>query len=256
MKRSPVAVVALASLFLVPGFALAAELRVEIRQATPTGPGDPLGEVTISDGPSGAIVKTALKGLPPGPHGFHIHENGSCQPTIENGQPVPAGGAGGHLDPQHTGKHEGPAGNGHLGDLPVLQVAGDGSATQTLTAPHIKDVGVLHGKSMVIHIGGDNYSDQPQPLGGGGARIACGVIEWGPFRSARGPSAANNSRIRRVTIVAHELAPADLVSAWWRGRVYAVTTGVILITGRRGTWSRCPPRAFDVGSGTLFRQRL
>ena len=59
----------------------------------------------------------------------------------------------------------------------MLQVAADGSATQTLTAPHIKDVGVLRGKSVVIHIGGDNYSDQPQPLGGGGARIACGVIE-------------------------------------------------------------------------------
>jgi superoxide dismutase, Cu-Zn family len=28
----------------------------------------------------------------------------------------------------------------------------------------------------MIHAGGDNYADQPQPLGGGGARIACGVI--------------------------------------------------------------------------------
>jgi Cu-Zn family superoxide dismutase len=176
MKGSPFAAV-VASFFLVPGFALAAELRVEIHQATPTGPGDSLGTVTISDGPNGAIVTTALKGLPPGPHGFHIHENGSCQPTTANGQPVPAGGAGGHLDPQHTGKHEGPAGNGHLGDLPVLQVAGNGSAAQTLTAPHIKDVAVLRGRSVVIHIGGDNYSDQPQPLGGGGARIGCGVVE-------------------------------------------------------------------------------
>jgi Cu-Zn family superoxide dismutase len=33
------------------------------------------------------------------------------------------------------------------------------------------------GNELVIHIGGDNYSDQPQPLGGGGARIACGAIE-------------------------------------------------------------------------------
>jgi Cu-Zn family superoxide dismutase len=28
----------------------------------------------------------------------------------------------------------------------------------------------------MIHAGGDNYADQPAPLGGGGARIACGVI--------------------------------------------------------------------------------
>jgi len=27
----------------------------------------------------------------------------------------------------------------------------------------------------MIHAGGDNYSDQPEPLGGGGGRIACGV---------------------------------------------------------------------------------
>ena len=25
--------------------------------------------------------------------------------------------------------------------------------------------------------GGDNYADQPQPLGGGGGRIACGVFD-------------------------------------------------------------------------------
>jgi superoxide dismutase, Cu-Zn family len=29
----------------------------------------------------------------------------------------------------------------------------------------------------MIHSGGDNYSDAPAPLGGGGARIACGVIK-------------------------------------------------------------------------------
>src|SRR5260370_8768995 len=101
MKGSPVAAIALVSLFLLPGLAAAAELRAEIRQATPTGPGDLVGTVTISDGPGVAVVKTSLKGLPPGPHGFHIHENGSCQPTTANGQPVPAGGPAAHFDPQH-----------------------------------------------------------------------------------------------------------------------------------------------------------
>src|SRR3984893_14640015 len=148
-----------------------------MRQATPIGAGEALAVQTVSDGPGGAVVTTVLRGLPPGPHGFHIHENGSCQPTTANGQPVPAGGAGGHLDPQHTGKHEGPEESRHPGGLPFLQGAGEGSATQTLTAPHIKDVSALRGKSVVVHVGGDNYSDQPQPLGGGGARIGCGVIE-------------------------------------------------------------------------------
>jgi Cu-Zn family superoxide dismutase len=150
MKGSPVAVVVLASLFLVLGVGVAAELRAEIRQATPTGPGDSLGTVTISDGPGGAIVKTALKGLPPGPHGFHIHENGSCQPTTSNGQPMPAGGAGGHLDPQHTGKHEGPE-------------AGDGSATQTLPAPRMKDVAVLRGDEAMARHRERQLPDDPVP---------------------------------------------------------------------------------------------
>jgi hypothetical protein len=30
----------------------------------------------------------------------------------------------------------------------------------------------------MIHAGGDTYSDAPEPLGGGGPRIACGVVKW------------------------------------------------------------------------------
>lgn len=155
----------------------AAELRADMRQTTATGSGDALGTVTITEGNSGASIKTALKGLPAGPHGFHIHENGSCDPTTANNQPVPGGGAGSHFDPQHTGKHEGPEGAGHLGDLPALQVGADGTANVTLTAPHIKDLAALKGKAVIIHAGGDNYSDQPAPLGGGGGRIACGILQ-------------------------------------------------------------------------------
>lgn len=168
---------ALGCLLSAAGVAAAAELRAEMRLATPAGPGEALGMVTIADSPGGATIKTALKGLPPGQHGFHIHENGSCQPTTANNQPVPAGGAGGHFDPRHAGKHEGPQGGGHLGDLPVLEAAADGTANRTLAAPRLADVAALRGKSVMIHGGGDNYSDQPAPLGGGGARIACGVIE-------------------------------------------------------------------------------
>lgn len=160
------------------GSAGAAELRVEMRQATATGAGDAVGSLNIADSPAGAVVKTALKGLPPGPHGLHVHENGSCAPTTPGGgAPVPAGAAGGHFDPRKTGKHEGPQGSGHLGDLPLLTVAADGTANTSLTAPNIKDVAVLRGKAVVIHAGGDNYGDQPAPLGGGGARLACGVLE-------------------------------------------------------------------------------
>jgi Cu-Zn family superoxide dismutase len=87
-----------------------------------------------------------------------------------------AGGAGGHFDPANTGHHEGPNGMGHMGDLPVLHVEADGSASQTLIAPRLRSIDELRGHALIIHAGGDNYSDAPAPLGGGGIRIACGVV--------------------------------------------------------------------------------
>jgi Cu-Zn family superoxide dismutase len=178
MKAWQIGLVAAACLACGGGLAAAAEVKAEMHTVTATGLGEAVGIVTISDGGGGAAVKTALKGLPAGPHGFHIHRNASCDATTRaGGQTVPAGAAGEHYDPQNTGKHAGPQGSGHLGDLPVLEVGADGAANTTLTVPHIKDVADLKGKAVVIHAGNDNYSDQPQPLGGGGARIACGVIQ-------------------------------------------------------------------------------
>jgi len=83
--------------------------------------------------------------------------------------------AGHHNDPAATGKHEGPNGTGHLGDLPVLAVDERGSATSAVIAIRLK-MEDLKGRSLMIHAGGDNYSDLPEKGGGGGARIACGVI--------------------------------------------------------------------------------
>ena len=75
-----------------------------------------------------------------------------------------------------TGRHRGPHGEGHLGDLPYLSVDANGTDHDTLFAPRLTEVSRLKGHSVVIHAGGDNYSDKPEPLGGGGRRIACGVI--------------------------------------------------------------------------------
>src|SRR6266851_4368960 len=84
--------------------------------------------------------------------------------------------AGGHYDPAHAKKHLGPlSAAGHRGDLPMLVVDSRGDATQAVTAAHLT-VEQIRGRSIMIHAGGDNYSDTPAPLGGGGARIACGVI--------------------------------------------------------------------------------
>lgn len=126
-----------------------------------------LGIITATDTAYGLLLTPDLNTLPPGIHGMHIHENPSCA----NGGLA----AGGHLDPQHTSKHLGPYNNdGHTGDLPALTVTADGNARQPVLAPRLK-VADLKGHSVIIHAGGDNYSDAP-PMGGGGARIACGVI--------------------------------------------------------------------------------
>jgi len=167
----------LAALALAVGLPAYGEtLSAPLALATPTGPGASLGSITISESPGGAVFHLDLHGLPPGQHGFHVHSSPSCAPGQKDGAQVPAGGAGGHLDPAATGMHMGPGGGGHLGDLPYLTVGADGTATGEIVAPQIKTLADLKGHALVIHAGGDNYADQPKPLGGGGARLACGVI--------------------------------------------------------------------------------
>lgn len=155
----------------------AAELAVTMHAITGEGVGEAIGTVVIADSPQGAVFTPDLRNLSPGEHGFHVHTNPDCGPGDRDGRKVAGLAAGGHWDPENTGRHEGPQGQGHIGDLPVLVVAEDGTATQPVTAPRITDVTTLRGHSLMIHAGGDNYSDEPAPLGGGGARVACGVIE-------------------------------------------------------------------------------
>ena len=151
------------------------QLTVAMHKIDANGVGGEIGTLMLTDSDHGLRIEAALNGLPPGDHGFHLHEKGSCEPGQKDGKMAPGIGAGGHFDPAATGKHMGPDGAGHRGDLPALHVDGNGSATGVVFAPHLK-LADVHGKSFMIHAGGDNYSDQPMPLGGGGARIACGTV--------------------------------------------------------------------------------
>jgi superoxide dismutase, Cu-Zn family len=161
-------------LALAPAAVRAATMTIPMNLITDRGVGAPIGNVRAEDTSAGLKLTPELAGLPPGPHGFHLHEKAACGPG-ENDNRMQAGlAAGGHWDPALTGKHLGPGGQGHKGDVPVLTVAPDGTATTPVVAPNLA-VADLAGHALVVHQGGDNYSDQPQPLGGGGARIACGV---------------------------------------------------------------------------------
>jgi Cu-Zn family superoxide dismutase len=168
------AVVVAAAMTALPVFA--ADGVVQMNLVNEQGVGKAIGTVAITEGPKGLVFTPSLTDLAPGVHGFHVHQTPDCAVAMKDGKQVPALAAGGHYDPAAIGKHEGPEGKGHLGDLPALTAGADGKATTAVTAPRLKMADVK-GRSLMIHAGGDNYADQPAPLGGGGARVACGVIK-------------------------------------------------------------------------------
>jgi superoxide dismutase, Cu-Zn family len=171
--------IAAATLLATAGAARAAKpVKVEMSFITVDGVGKPAGTVTLKETKEGVTIEPKLKGLPPGEHGFHVHEKGSCDPADKEGKKVAGQAAGGHFDPDATKAHKGPGGGGHKGDLPKLEVSEKGTVGGKLEVKGLK-LADFEGKALMIHANGDNYSDTPKPLGGGGDRIVCGVVPAG-----------------------------------------------------------------------------
>ena len=157
--------------------AMAETVKVDLSAVTTDGVGAVLGTLTVSDSTGGLKISYDLHGLPVGAHGLHVHANGTCAPgPNKDGKIIAAGAAGGHFDPMSKGKHLGPMGDGHMGDLPLITADATGAAKGEIMAPHLMSVAAVRGHVVMLHAGGDNYSDEPAPLGGGGPRIACGPI--------------------------------------------------------------------------------
>lgn len=178
MKLRNVALAALCGGLLLASSAVTASaesVKTPINKISETGVEDEIGFVTFSDGPEGLVMLVEVMGLTPGTHGMHIHEKASCAPAQQDGKAVAGLAAGPHFDPDKTGMHQGPAAKGHKGDLPAIEANAQGQVKQELKAPNLK-VADIKGRALMIHAGGDTYQDTP-PLGGGGARVACGVIE-------------------------------------------------------------------------------
>lgn len=164
----------LAALALISSPVFAEVVNVEMIDL---GSGQSTGTVMISSSEYGAVFTPELKDLPVGTHGFHVHVNGSCDSITKDGKIILGGAAGGHYDPEKTGKHGFPwTDYNHLGDLPPLYVNAHGVADQPVMAPRVT-LDDVKGRALMIHAGGDNHSDHPAKLGGGGARIVCGVIK-------------------------------------------------------------------------------
>jgi Cu-Zn family superoxide dismutase len=148
---------------------------VTLNAVTTSGVGEPVARAELVQAPEGLQIVIVGPRLPVGPHGFHVHEMGNCNPKEKDGKMEAAGAAGGHYDPQNSAKHAGPGKDGHKGDLPLLNITSDGDQTRSAFVVPGLTLAEVRGRSLMIHAGGDTYSDEP-PMGGGGARIACGII--------------------------------------------------------------------------------
>ena len=155
-----------AALILAASQAIAEpKLEVEVFEAGVEGRGDSIGTVTLTAYDQGVLIESDLSGLAPGIHGFHLHENPDCSPVEKDGKTTPAGAAGGHYDPENTGKHKGPFDkSGHLGDLPRLHVGQEGENAQTNIAPRLQ-LSDFKGRALVIHGGETITRIHPSLLG-------------------------------------------------------------------------------------------
>lgn len=161
-------------LLAMPLAAAAASIAVPMHLIDSQGASRPLGQITVIESNFGLVFSPDLDGLPPGIHGFHVHEHPSCAPGVRDGVAVAGLAAGGHFDPLGSQRHGTPWGTGHLGDLPALVVDASGHANYPVLAPRLK-LADLRARSLMVHINGDNHADHPMALGGGGGRLPCGV---------------------------------------------------------------------------------
>lgn len=172
------------SLSVVTAFALAASIAASpaLAQTTATavvktGDGKDAGVVTATEAPHGVLLKLELKSLTPGWHAIHFHEKGDC------GTPdFKSAGAHVHTTAQVTHGLLNPDANDN-GDLPNVFAGADGAATAEVysTLVSLKGAGGrpalldADGSAIVVHASPDDH--KTQPIGGAGARAACGVIK-------------------------------------------------------------------------------
>lgn len=135
--------------------------------------GKSIGTASVINSKFGGLLVLKLDGLPPGPHGLHIHAGATCEPPA-------FASAGPHLNP--GGKQHGlenPAGH-HAGDLPNIMVHADGSVDTSLAlSGDLLTPGAIgsgnSARTLVIHAQPDDM--RSDPAGNSGARIACGVLQ-------------------------------------------------------------------------------
>lgn len=149
-----------------------------------------VGNATLTEVSGGVRILVEVRGLPSGDKAVHIHEVGQCDPPGFTS-------AGAHFNPtQRQHGLQNPLGP-HAGDLPNIQVDGDGNGRlETMTERVTLDSGPTSlfdgdGSALVVHGAPDDF--KTDPTGNSGARIACGVIRRSGATSAVGRPPASTS---------------------------------------------------------------
>ncbi len=139
---------------------------VEIKPWSATGTTDNkvTGVIQFAPTSTGMELSGALKNLPEGRHGLHIHENGDC------GKP------GAHLAPASNGHGDPMNGEHHLGDLGNVEADASNQAVVSINVAGVALSGTnsILGHAMVVHAGADDLTSQPS--GNSGGIIGCGII--------------------------------------------------------------------------------
>lgn len=140
---------------------------------SPTEGNNVRGEVTFTRVDDGIKIVADIQGLPPGEHGFHVHENGDCSAPD-------ASSAGGHFAPlgHPHGAPTDPDSARHVGDMGNIEAGNDSTVHFEWTSNLMSFEGEtsIIGKAVIVHEKADDFKSQPS--GNAGSRLACGVIEF------------------------------------------------------------------------------
>ncbi|XP_075597607.1 copper chaperone for superoxide dismutase isoform X1 [Balearica regulorum gibbericeps] len=137
-----------------------------------SGPGAVRGLVRfLQVSPTRCLVDGAIDGLPPGPHGLHVHEFGDLSRPCDS--------CGGHFNPDGE-CHGGPQDqHRHVGDLGNIWADAEGRASFRMEDSRLKVWDII-GRSVVVDEGEDDLGRGSHPLsrvtGNSGPGLACGVV--------------------------------------------------------------------------------
>ena len=137
----------------------------------PTSGSHAVGMVHFQQMSDGSVeVKVDLTNVPPGVHGFHIHDKGDCG---DNGNA-----AGGHFNPSSMPHGAPDAVSHHAGDFGNVTAGANGTVNTTFTTHSITVAAgpnSVVGHAVILHGNPDDLTSQPS--GNAGPRIACGVVQ-------------------------------------------------------------------------------